>query len=261
MPDEELAVLYPVVVTSEIREEDAPYAAFLPQHVPEEGLPMLILLHGAGGSWRDWSLSSQRELQRLSTEHQLIIVTPEGREYGWYLDSDRELTNQMSSWFFDELLPDLRSRLPTTGVVGIGGLSMGGHGALTFALTHPGSFASVSTMSAVTDLPFAASRTQLQELLGVYGENVQAWESRSAIHLLDQHAENLRGIPLRMVCGTEDIWITPNQAFHMRLTALGLEHIYVESKASHSWTFWRSQLAEDVAWHASVLHPSGADEE
>lgn len=44
--------------------------------------PVLILLHGADGSWEDWSEHAHRDLQRLAQANQLIIVTPEGGEAG-----------------------------------------------------------------------------------------------------------------------------------------------------------------------------------
>jgi S-formylglutathione hydrolase len=56
----------------------------------------------------------------------------------------------MESWLIDELLPLLGAALPIDrSRLGVFGHSMGGHGALTLALRHPGVFRSLSALAPI----------------------------------------------------------------------------------------------------------------
>lgn len=238
----------------------ASYIAYLPR--PESGAvecyPTLFLLHGAGGSYRDWPASSHRELQRLSMEHGLIIVTPDGTPQGWYLDSPRMPKSQIATHILDEVLPDVEARFPVTDLRSIAGLSAGGHGAITFSLKHPGTFASASSMSGVLDLPAAASRQALMARLGPYPENVERWEASSALHLVERSPEIARKIPMLVTVGSSDHWAERNRHFAARLEALGVPHRFEESPGGHDWKYWASQLERHVAWHAERLREASA---
>src|SRR5690606_16923757 len=51
-----------------------------------ERLPVLYLLHGAGGNFRDW-ISKAPLIKKYANDHNLIIVCPDGGVTGWYFDS------------------------------------------------------------------------------------------------------------------------------------------------------------------------------
>ena len=108
--------------------------------------------------------------QRVAAELGLALIAPDtsprgalvagesdswdfGVGAGFYIDATEAPWARhwrMESYLMAELLPLVASALPIdAGRVGIFGHSMGGHGALTLALKHPGSFQSVSAFAPI----------------------------------------------------------------------------------------------------------------
>lgn len=253
--DPEQAVMVRREIDSAARGKRVPYVAYVPRDVPPEGLPALLLLHGAWDSYTAWADHAHRDLQRLATEHRVILVLPDGEPFGWYLDSDKVPGNRIATHLVDEVVPDLREHLPFDGRLSMAGLSMGGHGALVTALRHPGLALSVSSMSGAVDLEAAKSRKQLQELLGPYDADPDAWHAWSARHLLAREPEAARQLPIRLLTGDQDrSWTGPNRALHAQLEAAGVEHVWEEVPGGHTWEVWLAALPAHVAWHAARLH-------
>lgn len=59
--------------------------------------PVLYLLHGGGGHFRDWlTLTPDKTLvKNLVDKYNLIIVMPEGETFGWYLNSPVDKESQL----------------------------------------------------------------------------------------------------------------------------------------------------------------------
>lgn len=239
---------------SDARGKATTYLAYVPREVPDEGLPVLYLLHGAWDDWTAWPQHAHRELQALAAEHELIVVTPDGEPFGWYLDSPLVRDNQLATYVVDELLPDVDDWLPTNGRRSIAGLSMGGHGALVLSLSHPGLFVAASSMSGAVDLDQAHDYEHLERLLGPWEDHRQLWHANSAYQLVGAHPDVAAGLALRLACGSEDKWFARNVALHERLDELGVAHTWSPTEgAGHTWDYWVSELPLHVAWHASTL--------
>jgi S-formylglutathione hydrolase FrmB len=253
--DSALSVSFRREITSRALGRTVSYLTYVPQQSATEGkpLPVLFLLHGVDGSFADWPEHAHRELQRASSRHRLIIVTPEGGRNGWYLDSTRVANSRYETHLIEEVVPDVEAQFPVTNRRGIAGNSAGGHGALTLALKHPGVFQSVSSMSGVLDLTLANDRTALIERLGPYAESRLAWEENSAFQLLAKHREEARRVPLLITVGRSDRWTTVNRTFAGELEDLGIQHTFEEREGGHDWTYWVSEIPNHVAWHAARL--------
>jgi esterase/lipase superfamily enzyme len=248
-------------IPSEALGAKAHYLAYVPREAWRDGKPtadagcrpVLFLLHGAGGRWSDWSEHAHRDLQALAQEHQMILVTPEGGEAGWYVDSPILANSAHESHIVSEVVTDVSAWLPASPVRGIAGLSAGGHGAITIALKHPDLFLSASSMSGVLDLPAAASRAALVERLGPLDAERERWEASSAMHLVARDVDQARALPMLVTVGSADTWAETNRAFHEKLEALKVPHVFEETDGGHDWTYWASQLPRHVGWHASAL--------
>lgn len=235
-----------------------PYLAFVPPREAREGgeLPVLFLLHGADGAYTDWAEHAQRLLQELAAEHRLVIVTPEGGAGGWYVDTTRVPDSRYETHIVEEIAGDVDAHLPSNGLRGIAGVSMGGHGAITLALRHPGLFASASSMSGVVDLTHASTREALVARLGPYEDDPAGWEAHSAAHLLAANVARAQELPLLFTVGSADRWAPENRALSQRLDALAIAHVFDEHEGGHDWPTWTGQLPRHVAWHAARLSPS-----
>ena len=258
--DRELATAMPRALDSRALGRKARYVAYVPRGEGSECFPALFLLHGAFGSWEDWPSHAHRELQRLAQRHRIVIVTPDGSEGGWYVDSPLIADSQYATHIAKEVVEDATASLPITSTRSIGGLSMGGHGAITLALKNPGLFVAASSMSGVLDLPAAHSRKALIERLGPYSENRERWEQNSALHLIEASPDQAKKLPMLLTVGSSDHWAATNRQIHARLTALGIEHDFDESEGGHDWKYWTEQLPRHVEWHAAKLHAAGGGE-
>ena len=141
--------------------------------------------------------------QRLASELGLALLTPDtsprgagvpgeadawdfGVGAGFYLDATQSpwATHwRMESYITQELLPLVTGMLPINAAkVGIFGHSMGGHGALTLALKHPGLFKSVSAFAPIC-APAQCPWGQ-KAFTGFLGAEESSWAAHDATALM-----------------------------------------------------------------------------
>jgi S-formylglutathione hydrolase len=132
--------------------------------------PRALLVCLAGLTCNEETFAIKAGAQRLAAELGLALLTPDtsprgagvageaeawdfGVGAGFYLDATQApwATHwRMESYLLRELLPQVQSALGLDAAqTGICGHSMGGHGALTLALRHPGRFASLSAFAPI----------------------------------------------------------------------------------------------------------------
>ncbi|MFT4192298.1 MAG: S-formylglutathione hydrolase [Comamonas sp.] len=147
------------------------FAVFLPpQALGEQAAPVPALLYLAGLTCTEETATIKAGAQRLAATHGLALVMPDtsprgagvvgeadswdfGVGAGFYLDATEQPWARhwrMESYIVRELRALLGEHLPIDlARLGIFGHSMGGHGALTLALRHPGLFQSVSAFAPI----------------------------------------------------------------------------------------------------------------
>jgi S-formylglutathione hydrolase FrmB len=237
-----------------------PYYAFVPQESKEAvRYPVLYLLHGAFDSYTAWRDHAENIICELVSEYRIIIVTPEGRSFGWYANSRLVKNNQIENYFLNELIPDVEKKFHTNGRCSIAGLSMGGHGAFVLCLRHPEVFSSVSSMSGILDITRHKNQWRLAEVFGPYeGEYVTNWDGHSALKLIEQSADYIRFLPMLITVSKDDqLSIDDNRLVHRQLEKMNVEHLYYESPGGHDWAYWTSQLPLHVSFHACWLKSIG----
>ncbi|WP_439956172.1 S-formylglutathione hydrolase [Roseateles chitosanitabidus] len=191
---------------------------FLTHESAEIGLPMRFALYvppgGAKGllvflvglTATEETFTMKAGAQRLASELGLALLMPDtsargdavtsipgataswdfGVAAGFYLDATQTpwATHwRMESYLMRELIPRVQGALGLDAArTGISGHSMGGHGALTLALRHPGAFASLSALAPIT----APSRCPWGEkaFTGYLGEDRDAWPAHDASALM-----------------------------------------------------------------------------
>ena len=141
-----------------------------PKAVLGEKVPALIYL--AGLTCTEETFMTKAGAQRLAAELNIALICPDtsprgaglageadawdfGVGAGFYLDATTTpwaLHWRMESYILNDLLPLVGSKLPVDMArLGIFGHSMGGHGALTLALRHPGIFKSLSAFAPIAN--------------------------------------------------------------------------------------------------------------
>ncbi len=172
-----------------------------PQALAGEKRPVLMYL--AGLTCTEETFVIKGGAQQFAAEHGLILLAPDtsprgtgvegadahwdfGTAAGFYLDATQApwATHwRMESHLMNELLPgviDAFGGEPTR--TGVFGHSMGGHGALTLALRHPGRFASVSAfapIAAPSQCPWGH-----KAFGGYLGADRSAWARHDATELV-----------------------------------------------------------------------------
>lgn len=201
--------------------------------------PVLYLLHGASGSYRDWP--KKADLNTLSTRYGMIIVCPDGQD-SWYFDSPIDPTFQFETFISHELVDYVDAHYRTCDrkeMRAITGLSMGGHGALWNAFRHPDVFGSCGSMSGGVDISRFPGRWHIVARLGEYEGNEQVWKSHAVVNLVPtlQPGQNII-----IDDGKDDFFYEVNMALHEALMQRGIDHDFTIRPGAHSWDYWLNSL-------------------
>ena len=109
----------------------------------------------------------------------------------------------------------------------IGGLSMGGYGAIKLALQHPDLFASAHSHSGALDFGHGW-RSDFIDVTSVLGDDAGGGGPNDCYKL----AAECRQPPAVWIdCGTDDFLIDQNRSFHAHLDKLKFAHTYHEFRA------------------------------
>lgn len=208
--------------------------------------PTVYLLHGYGGNFSNWRDRVPR-LANYASHYNFIIVTPEGGLNSWYLDSPLDSLSRFSTYISREAPGYIESQFRTLRSPrhrAISGLSMGGHGALTIALTHPGIFGAAGSMSGVVDLRPFANRWEIARHLGEFIPTTDSLADNHYLYSAIHQVSAVNEWPALIIdCGADDELLKVNRALHHRLVALDVPHTYTERPGGHNWAYWDEAAA------------------
>jgi S-formylglutathione hydrolase FrmB len=232
--------------------------------------PVLYLLHGGGGHFRDWLTSTPDKnlVKNLADKYNLIIVMPEGETFGWYMDSPFDQNNKFETYITKEVIQKIDATYRTVksnkGRV-ITGLSMGGHGALYLSTRHPDLFGAAGTMSGAMDMNFTkfkvnadftkSLKDRFEKLLGTSDVSQEVFVKNSIVNMVDTIKKN--AMPIIIDCGVDDFLIDANRELHNRLLYAGVSHDYTERPGAHTWSYWENALPYHVLFFHNILKKNG----
>lgn len=256
-------------VESQILRRPVRYCVILPRSYDEQAqrrYPVLYHLHGLSEDEQTlintglWDLVEQ--MQGEGRIGEFLIVAPDGGR-SFYINS-RDGRTRYEDFFIREFLPAIEQRYRIRRerrARGITGISMGGYGALRFALKYPELFGSVSAHSAALmerppEILSAASGSGV--LSGVFGAPVDAafWE-RNSPFTLARHAKGLSGLKIYFDCGQQDHYgfDAGTQQFHELLTRLGIPHEFHLYPGGHDWAYFAEHVDESLEFHSRAFRP------
>lgn len=247
---------------SKILGREVKYAVYLPDGYGsnDRSYPVLYLLHGLGDDYRGWS--QQGEVQAITdravaedTATPMIIVMPDAGQT-WYVNR-YDGKADYEDMFFRELVPHIertyRARTEKD-FRAIAGLSMGGQGALLYALHRPEMFAAACPLSAAvfTDEELKERGGAFPQLFeGLFGPGIVTdhWQQNSVLGLMAAMPDSRKGaVRFRIDCGDDDFLYRGNSALHVLMRDKGIPHEYRVRDGGHSWTYWRSGLPDILAF-------------
>ena len=174
-----------------------------PQALGTAPQPVPLLVYLAGLTCTEETFAMKAGAQRLAAQLGLALLTPDtsprgagvvgeadawdfGVGAGFYLDATQApwATHwRMESYLLNELLPQVWAQSPAQpGRTGLFGHSMGGHGALTLALRHPGVFNSLSAIAPIC-APMRCPWGQ-KAFSGYLGDDRSTWAAHDASALM-----------------------------------------------------------------------------
>jgi S-formylglutathione hydrolase FrmB len=223
--------------------------------LPDSGMapfPVFYLLHGLSDDYSIWH--RRTSIERYVAELPLIVVMPDGYR-GFY--TDNEVGPAFGRYMIEDVIGFVQRAFPARRDRAgrcIGGLSMGGYGALRLALAHPDKFVSATSHSGACNCgrgdPRAAFYPEFQRIFGPRPKG----SAHDLYALVSKLKRQGKRIPrLRLDCGTDDFLIEHNRGFHAHLNKLRVPHEYAEFPGSHTWEYWDVHIREALAFHSRAL--------
>jgi len=243
-----------VTVKSAALHRRADITFYVPPGTQADSLPLVTLLHGVYGSHWAWLFkgAAHQVLDRLIREENLppmMLAMPSDGLWGDGSGYLRHTSADHARWIIEEV-PAAAAQVDPRCAQSprfIGGLSMGGYGALRLGALHPEQFAGISAHSSISDAG------QMQGFVEETAEQFDLSETHSlqVLECLKLNAHRLP--PLRFDCGTEDTLIEHNRTLHRELESAGIPHTYEEFPGGHSWEYWHEHLADSLRFFGRCL--------
>ena len=204
--------------------------------------PVVYLLHGYSDNYAKW-VKTVPSIKALATEHQLILVCPDGGFSSWYFDSPIDSTYQYETYITKDLLTYVDTHYSTIqdrSARAITGLSMGGHGALYLAIRNKNLFAHAGSMSGGVDLRFSVKKFDIAKRIGTFETNQAEWDNRSVVNMVNSLKN--KELDLIIDCGVSDFFYQINASLHRRLLSLNIDHDFIERPGAHNWEYWTNSI-------------------
>lgn len=236
--------------------------------LPDVGEPpfaTFYLLHGRSDDHTIWLRRTR--LESYVSKYPLIVVMPDGHR-GFYTDNvdgpawakhiGEELVTVVERHFHAR-----RER----GARAIGGLSMGGYGALRVGLGYADKFCSINSHSGAVgwarlrdgaSLREEAKRMKWDAMVKAEMQRIFGGGAlRDSMHDPFFHARKAKRagrLPAMLIdCGTEDFLLEGNREFARDLVKAKIPHLYREFPGDHNWDYWDLHIREALAFHAKNL--------
>lgn len=221
------------------------------------GMKTLYLLHGYSGAAKDWLLESN--VQNMAIKYNMAIIMPSG-DNSFYLDG-KGTGKAYCQFVGKELIEYTRKAFGLSDKkedTFVGGLSMGGFGAIHTGYMFPNTFGKIVALSSayiihkVKDIKedFKDAIADYYYYTSVFGELEKLNTSvNNPEYLYLKMKEEKQDIPpIYMACGTEDFLLEENRAFHNFLLKENADVLYTEDPGVHDWKFWNEHLEPSIQW-------------
>lgn len=234
---------------------ESSYMAWVPPGyaASNRSYPTLYLLHGVGSpeafgveEWLGYALTEDLDrMLALGLIEPMIVVLPSGEQSYWinhanggarWADSVAvDLVKHVDATFRTEATRERRA---------IGGLSMGGHGALQLAYNHPETF-SIAGAHSPTIRPYETSPE-------FFGD--PAWFARYDPVSLASTSDAARRVVTWIDVGADDPWRAAAQTLRDVLTARRAPVEYSVLEGEHEGWYWKYYLPEYLHFYSDALH-------
>ena len=233
------------------------YAVYLPDGYDTSTLryPVLYLLHGHGGGLYDWvNLGHIQQTADGLISHgdmpPAIIVMPDAGST-WYVDRKEKMETAVIKDLIGDAERTFRAMGARNGRL-VGGLSMGGYGALRFAMKYPDMFAAAALLSpAIYDPePPQNSGARKAGVFGAPGFDPQVWKELNYPALWDAFLAKKIAVPMYINSGDDDSYFIEAEAarLYSRLRTSGQPAELRIVDGGHTWEVWESTIGDALRY-------------
>jgi enterochelin esterase-like enzyme len=232
-------------------DRDMPYYVYLPPGYGSETrrYPVLFMLHGGSQDRDEWpAFGLVDAIDRLIINREIgpmILVLPQG-DYGYWVNHADDGA-RWGDYVAEDLVRHVDATyrtLPYPSYRAIGGLSMGGHGALQLAFNYPGVFAGVGAHS-----PALYPDDGTLPILGTGAE----FARRDPV-LLAGTADGLDRLAILLDIGEEDPFAERAMEQHDALAARGVDHRWLLQAGGHDYEYWERNIVMYLRFYDEVLN-------
>ena len=243
-------VMSDVVFSSDALQREMHYRVLMPeasgpQVAGGRKLPVVYLLHGGDGTFRDWSNYS--DVAQFAAAG-LLLVMPQG-DYSYYTNAALRPQDRYEDYIVNDLPADVERRFNArTDRAGraIAGVSMGGFGAVKLALRHPERYAFAGALSAAIDVPrrpFTWRRlNQSRSYQEMFGRDGSDTRHANDPFRLAANVDPTTVPYLYLTCGRQEGLLAPNREFSALLERHRIAHEFHDVPGGHDWNQWNRQV-------------------
>ena len=233
-----------------------PYTVYLPPGYdadPSARFPTLYMLHGGSGSNQEWVdyglLKAADQLMGDRTIPQFIIALPQGDQEYWvdHITSQIDNGEKWGTYLAKEVVPQIDGHFRTYGAAdarAIGGLSMGGHGAMQLPMNFPGIWSVIGAHS-----PSLRPESDAPTYLGRGAE----FAARDPLLLITAKPDLARTYAWWIDDGDVDPWRAESEAIHDKLDSLGIANEWHPYVGDHSAVYWSAHVADYLGYYGRML--------
>lgn len=248
-----------------------PYAVYTPFPAPAHGerWPVVYLLHGLTGKDGDWFTWGNLApiLDRAVAEGRippLVVVAP-GAGDSWYVDNpDKGGFGLIGTAFATDLVAAIDRKYPTARcreARAIGGVSMGGAGAVLQAIRHPDTYVAAMSFAGALHKPMTKGDPRSGWISNLY-QNVfgmpfdrDRFNAANAFTLMPTLRRAAPRPAFYFTIGDDDYadLIAASAEFHNGLKQIGGDTTLRVGPGRHYWDTWQQQIIPALEWVAPRL--------
>jgi len=241
---------------------DLKFTVYVPDGYKDQPgpFPVIYLLHGATGDEQSWlrrggAAETMDGLVKRGLMRPTVVVMPTAGPHSWWVDARQG--DRAETALVQDLIPFVEAKYKVTKERkgrSVGGLSMGGYGALNLALKYPDRFCGAAIISpAVYDpLPPEASSARKAPPFVRDGKFDEAtWKGHNYPAHLERYAKGSPRVAVWIVSGDHDfLGIAPLSAnLYWRLFQIQPKEVELRVvDGDHEWMVFRDALSDALQY-------------